>query len=498
MLTEQNRTKLDGIVQQMASQNAPQADVQAVVNDFKTKYDTPTSATTQPKQSFLGGVASTIGDVAKGIGQGATSTVVGLGQLALKGYSMIPGLPGKNLVNQSIQTGEDIKNTQLKPQNTAQTIGKIGEQVGEMFIPVGLEEKVATKLAEIPELAKNAPLMAKITQGLLKGGIKAGASGAEFAGKTYLQTGGDTKQAGQAGIIAAATSPIVGVAGKLLSKLPETAWGSILKRVPTAVAKNPELEQQIAKEGVVGLTRPQISATLGRNIQDLEVQIADVLSSKTGTISTQSVADRLASLKAQYSNIPGEETSVAKIDEISQGLLAKGKDISIQDANQLKRDIYGLISKSYGKGILEVPAKTEAQKMVARGLKEEIEKQIPEIKGLNNKQGIYIQAKKAIDKTIARQTGKGIAGTGIGLYDILATLGATVAGGASGGTEKGIIVGAGALAAKKIAESPATLSTASAITEKVLNYFDGLSPTQKMLFYNGLRGLTIETTKSNK
>lgn len=38
LLDSASRSKLDGIVMQMASQNAPQSDVQAVVNDFKQKY----------------------------------------------------------------------------------------------------------------------------------------------------------------------------------------------------------------------------------------------------------------------------------------------------------------------------------------------------------------------------------------------------------------------------------------------------------------------------
>lgn len=40
MLTEENRTKLDGIVQQMTQNNESEQDVQSVVNDFKQKYST--------------------------------------------------------------------------------------------------------------------------------------------------------------------------------------------------------------------------------------------------------------------------------------------------------------------------------------------------------------------------------------------------------------------------------------------------------------------------
>jgi hypothetical protein len=49
MLSEDKRTQLDGIVQQMAANNEPDADIQFVVNDFKGKYDTEA-----PNSSFMG------------------------------------------------------------------------------------------------------------------------------------------------------------------------------------------------------------------------------------------------------------------------------------------------------------------------------------------------------------------------------------------------------------------------------------------------------------
>jgi hypothetical protein len=632
LATQLNESQLKQNIDALIKQNAPREVVQSYVDNYQKSADgnyvLKTSQTpTQPEQSLLEKTGGVIGDVATGIGKGATSTAIGLGQVALKGASLIPGL--KNTAEQAIQTGEDIKNTQLQADNTAQAIGKGGEQIAEMFIPVGGGLKIAGKLSKMP----------KIIQGLTKTGIKAVESGAEFAGKTYLQTGGDTKEATKAGVIAGSITPLAIGAGKLLEKIPETAWSAILKRVPTSVEKNPLLEKQIAKEGVIGLSKKQLSQKFGREIQNLEMAIADTLENKTGQISTEAVANRLTQLRTKYANIPGEEVSVAKIDEIMQGLLKKGKqtevssitdglqsrikgkitptnitnqtkieelkmqtgqldeiinndplkglssheskqfpgtlsedvqkygdkwmdsanisntensvndianqyekwakgrdnlkalknelkqvksesfkdytpeqlseinsrlqeatstindirtpggNLSLQEANQLKRDIYGLISNSYGKGLLEVPAKTEAQKMVALGLKQELEKAVPELKSLNNKQAVFIQTKKAIDKTIARQTGKGIAGTGVGLFDILLGIGGTSFAGPQGLA----LVGA-----KKVAESSGFLSTSSAISQKILDYFSGLSPTQKVLFYNGLTGLTIQSSKSKK
>src|SRR3990167_4285130 len=48
MLSEERRKQLDGIVQQMATNKEPDANVQAVVNDFKAKYGGGVSTPTVP------------------------------------------------------------------------------------------------------------------------------------------------------------------------------------------------------------------------------------------------------------------------------------------------------------------------------------------------------------------------------------------------------------------------------------------------------------------
>lgn len=284
--------------------------------------------------------------------------------------------------------------------------------------------------------------------------------------------------------------------GKAVEKIPSTAWGAILKRVPTQALKNPQLEKQIAEQGVVGISKRSISRKMGKQIQDIELQISDALESKSGRVETSKIVGKLTQLKNAYANIPGEESSIDVINAVADATLSRGRTVSVQVANEIKRDIYSLISKTYGKGLLEVPAKRESQKLIARGLKEEIESIVPEIKRLNARQAVFIQAKQAIDKTIARETGKGIGGVGIGLYDILATLGGISAGAVTG--KSPILAGAAALAVTETAKAPAILSGASAAATKLVNYFNRLSPTQKLLFYNGLRGLIGEGTQKDQ
>ena len=207
----------------------------------------------QPKRiGFLQQAGNFTGNLSQGIGQGLTSTALGLGQIALKGASRIPFLPQntRRLFQEGVQTGEDIKNTQLQPQNIAQGLGKFGEQIGEMFILTGLEAKVASKLAEIPELAKNTSLIAKI----LKTGVKSATSAAEFGGKTYLQTGGDAKKALETGVIAGAVEPAAGVIkglGRAIAEFPISLSSRESQLVQSYKAGMPFWERVLSGAGLV-------------------------------------------------------------------------------------------------------------------------------------------------------------------------------------------------------------------------------------------------------
>jgi hypothetical protein len=70
------------------------------------------------------------------------------------------------------------------------------------------------------------------------------------------------------------------------------------------------------------------------------------------------------------------------------------------------------------------------------------------------------------------------------LYDLLVGGIGTGAGIATGNP----LLGIGLVAAKKTGESTAFLSA----TSKLINYFNELSPTKKLLFYNALKGLTVK------
>lgn len=434
--------------------------------------------TIEPEPEGKKGIGGFLTGALKGAGS-TLNTISGLGQKAL------------NVINpMHDEPIAQINKERLAPHGMTEKFGFGAEQVAEFFIPAGAVAKVG-KVAEAGigglNLASQVGRAGGIAESALKLGAKVGLGASEAAGITALQ-GGDKSDIKLAAGLGAGLSVVAKGIESVLNKVPQTAWSSILKRTPTEAAKNPALPKQAAQAGLTGLTRQGIANKAQEAIQSIEVTLDDLLSKSGAKINQGKIVGYLSDLRHSYAAIPGEQSSVKVIDNIIDDLYSgfkTGKSMSAVEANQLKRDIYSVIAKSYGKGAFEIPAKVEAQKAIARALKTEIEKVIPEAKTLNQRQAVYIQIKKALDKTIARTEGKGIAGTGVGLYDLL-TLGVGTGAGAATGNP---FLGLGLVAGKKVAESPIILSS----TAKLLNYFNTLSPTKKLLFYQAIKGLTIES-----
>lgn len=492
-LDENRRSQLDDIVSQMVANQEKDEDIQFVVDDFKSKYGQ--AQFTQPESKGVGGVAGFGVGALKGLG----NTARGVSKLFGKISDIIPDsiekpvntFLGRTPIGAAFKTVKGIEPTAsrieenkgmeqgelTKPTNKSQKAGFVTEQIGEFFVPAGGSSKL------IGAIGKQTAKLPKLARGVANLGTRATVEGTSTAGVTALQ-GGSSKDVKNSAI----AGGLFGLASKgidsALKGMSSTGWSSLLRRTPTEAAKNKMLPVQAGKTGLFGLSRESIRNKAASAIQDIELQMDDLLSTTTGKVNPLKVGSQLKELRKSYSEIPGEESAVQLIDEMYRNFVLGKKSMSPLEANQLKRIIYDLINNSYGKGLLEVPAKRDAQKAIARGLKQEIERIIPEVKGLNEKQAVYIQIRKALDKALARTEGKGIAGTGIGLGDIV--LGGVGTG--IGAANDNPLFGVGLILGRKTIESPAVLSGVS----KLSNYFDSLSPTKRMLFYNALKGMTAE------
>lgn len=110
-----------------------------------------------------------------------------------------------------VKKGEEFSKPLVTPTNAMQKVGKFAEQTAELLTPTGLEG-VAAKVGG--GILKAMP-KARVSAGLLSKVPKMVAEGVEFGGKTLAQTG-DVEEAKSAGLIGAATSPVLGAAGKIL------------------------------------------------------------------------------------------------------------------------------------------------------------------------------------------------------------------------------------------------------------------------------------------
>ncbi len=146
-------------------------------------------------------------DVGTGIVKGAASTAVNLGQLV----SDIPGFAeGVNALYRKLGIqGVDTKaalataESELEPTNTAQQIGRVGEQTAEFLAPVGAGERLAVTVAQkAAPVFRNAP---RLVRAAVQGAPRVAAQAATTGGVATAQGGDPTSAAVMGGAL-----PVVG------------------------------------------------------------------------------------------------------------------------------------------------------------------------------------------------------------------------------------------------------------------------------------------------
>lgn len=201
---------------------------------------------------------------------------------------------------------------------------------------------------------------------------------------------------------AAGTATMEGL-GRGLSKLAEPVanrlMNSVIKPARNILKRNPRFGLDALDAGITG-SRPEMISKSGDLIESGEDALSAVLKGKSGSVDVSQIAKELDSLKAPFENA-GDDASVAAIQKVQDHLASKGS-IGLEEANQLKRDLYKVIKdNSYGKGIGELPAVTSARKQGASGIKRGIEKIAPEVGPINKKIGVSISAKDALENEMA-------------------------------------------------------------------------------------------------
>ena len=455
----------------------------------KKKELTPKEKVTTAAKEVIPKTAEFYKDVAVGGIKGALSTFLGLASLPKKGGEAWAGaITSLMRLDQTVldkaksipSIKEKVKETGiLEPTTAVQKGAMAGEQLAEFLIPGVAVSKL--------KYAKGLPGLAQ----------KAIAEGSALAGVIAAQEGKVDKHTSSNFVIGAAfpiAAPIVGAVARAIPKLPivgrlitpEAMWRSILKRTAGEAKKAPELEKRAADLGIAGTSRKAISSKLQAKIIQTEKQIDDIIDSIAFKVADKkikppipmkyvsAIMDPIRKLKQTYAAIPGEEASVKVIDNILKQLAIK-KPLNPLELHALKKSIYATIQKSYGKGMLDIPAKVEAQRELAAGIKKTLELIAPSLKKPLIREATLVETRIAIEKAISKTSTASIL-----------TVGDVVRGGLGFG-----VAGPGgiyALIGIKAAQQPVITST----TSKVLTHFNTLSPTVKVAFYNGLKYMTAK------
>jgi hypothetical protein len=245
------------------------------------------------------------------------------------------------------------------------------------------------------------------------GGVPGAIGGATLgagAGEAYKQLI-NRARGQQAPATAPDAAKDIGVASVVQGALPEAA-GAGIGAAASAVA--PRIMQSALKPGLKTLVRsvkrgedvPRVVQTLldegvnvspggveklNRLLNATNQEITAAVQSATGTIKANNVAARLGGLAQDFSAQAAPSADLETISRIGNDFLEHhGPTMSVQDAQAIKQGTYKQLGQqAYGQ---VSPAAVEAQKTIARGLKEDIAAEVPGIDALNAREGKILEA----------------------------------------------------------------------------------------------------------
>lgn len=226
------------------------------------------------------------------------------------------------------------------------------------------------------------------------------------------------------GAVIPAAAKLVGkTAGRaaLLGKTPEAAYESALKPSTTL--------SQADRAGIIqtGLSNEiPVSKAGGEKIQSLidaldDARTAEIAKDPRRTISAVPALRNLNDVRARFANQVTPQPDLAEIDQVQSNFLNNPKvspqgagpgpsSIPAADAQAMKSGTYRTLGgKAYGelKG-----ASVEAQKALARGLKDEIATQFPELNNLNAQESKLYDLQPVLERAINRTANHQLIGIG--------------------------------------------------------------------------------------
>ena len=301
--------------------------------------------------------------------------------------------------------------------------GKLG---GEIAGTAGAGGLMANGLSKIPALAQAAPSLinAVRTGGFGAGGLAARSAGGAINGAV---TAGmvDPENMGPGALIGGAlpgAAQIVGKAGEYASDALQSGAKKLMQSAlkPTIA----QLRTGDAQSAIDTLLKYGINPTKGGvekmqgMVGDLNDQIAQKIADSGATVSKNTVMDSLNGVRQQFGRQVSPTADLGAIEGVAQDFAAHpsiaGDAIPVQLAQQMKQGTYSVLAKKYGQ---VGAADTEAQKALARGLKEQIAAVVPDVGVLNGQESQLINALKVSERRAMMDANKNPMGLALLAHD---------------------------------------------------------------------------------
>jgi len=172
---------------------------------------------------------------------------------------------------------------------------------------------------------------------------------------------------------------------------------------------------------------------LQSRIRSLNTKIMQTVKGSPRTVNLDKVLGYLDELREFYKNVPRKSEYLDEIDVIEAAIKKDwGKKLPVETAQKMKQSIYRLHRKHYGE---MKSLQIEVDKTIARGLKEELVKQHPELGMLNAEDSSLLSLESVLERSVNRIRNYDV----IRLGDMIMTTTGGVVSGAPGAVTAGLV-----------------------------------------------------------
>lgn len=303
------------------------------------------------------------------------------------------------------------------PSSLSYKAGKLG---GEVMGTAGAGGATANLLARIPGVASAAP---NLLQAVTSGGMNVGGT-TGLAGQGVRALGGAINGGVTAGLVNPEDAGGGAIVGGLLPGAVQLS-GSVGNALSNLISKGskrlmqsavkPTLQQlktgdaQTAVQTLLdyGISPNESGANKLRSlVDDLNNQVSAKIAGSTATVPKQDVLAALSDVRTKFGNQVSPTADLTAIQRVADDFAAHPAvvpDIPVQVAQDLKQGTYRVLSGKYGEA---GSAETEAQKALARGLKEGIGKAVPDVVPLNAEEAKLLKTLGVVERRALMELNK--------------------------------------------------------------------------------------------